>query len=560
MIADLDQSGSVELPAYDLCVVGSGPAGATLARELAGRGLRIAVLESGKRRPTRHGDRLRAVQSEGLRIKGYSRERVLGGASTTWAGLSSPLDPADMAPRDQLAGAGWPIAREELLPYYRRAGERYRFPALEAFGPDGIACLRERGEVHPSWRRLSEKVFLAASEPQDFGREWLDTYAGSSVDLWLDATVTALEGRRERIEGARLRTSGGREHVLRAGAFVLATGGIENARLLLASRAAWPEGLGNDHDQVGRCFMNHPKDYFGLLHFARPVGDLPYYFGCLRQGFAGYGGLRLSEEEQARRGLLNCYVRLEPLFPWTDDPGVESLVTLVKRSRALFARWKARHADDVVTLRDYSETGDDSELQNERRGSLAWLGLLARIASSPRRVTQYLYYRLTRAKPRVSAARLRNFMEMEPHPENRVVLGDERDPYGQPLALVRHAPTELDRRSLIALHEVLAEELEQTGVGRLESGLAQADPWPITQDASHHMGTTRMGRDPRSSVVDPDLRVHGVENLWCAGASVFPTSGCANPTFTIVALSIRLAEHLAGRLGAGAPAGAEARP
>jgi choline dehydrogenase-like flavoprotein len=116
---------------------------------------------------------------------------------------------------------------------------------------------------------------------------------------------------------------------------------------------------------------------------------------------------------------------------------------------------------------------------------------------------------------------------------------------------VSHAPTELDRRSLLALHERLASEFERAGLGRLESDLAAAEPWPIDQDASHHMGTTRMGDDPATSVVDRDLRVHSLENLWCAGASVFPTSGCANPTFTIVALSIRLARHLRARLAAG---------
>jgi len=109
---------------------------------------------------------------------------------------------------------------------------------------------------------------------------------------------------------------------------------------------------------------------------------------------------------------------------------------------------------------------------------------------------------------------------------------------------VRHRCTELDRRSLLALHEALAKELEETGVGRLESDLARAGEWPITQDASHHLGTTRMGADPRASVVTPDLCLHSVPNLYLAGASVVPTSGCANPTFTIVALSIRLAEHL----------------
>jgi choline dehydrogenase-like flavoprotein len=139
-------------------------------------------------------------------------------------------------------------------------------------------------------------------------------------------------------------------------------------------------------------------------------------------------------------------------------------------------------------------------------------------------------------------------MEMEPDPENRVTLAADLDPYGQPVPLVRHRSSELGRRSLIALHAALGEELERCAIGRLESDLASADPWPIDQDASHHMGTTRMGTDPRSSVVDPDLRLHAVPNVFLAGASVFPTSGCANPTFTIVALSIRLARHLQGVL------------
>jgi choline dehydrogenase-like flavoprotein len=135
-------------------------------------------------------------------------------------------------------------------------------------------------------------------------------------------------------------------------------------------------------------------------------------------------------------------------------------------------------------------------------------------------------------------------MEMEPDPENRVTLSDALDANGVPVPRVAHRCTELDRRSLVALHEELGRELESTGVGRLESDLATADPWPVDQDASHHMGTTRMGTDPATSVVDPDLRLHTIGNVWCAGASVFPTSGCANPTLTIVALSIRLARHL----------------
>jgi choline dehydrogenase-like flavoprotein len=544
MIADLDATEG-ELPEYDLCVIGSGPAGMTVAAELAGSGLRIAVLESGLARPTRHGDRLREVESEGIHVKAYSRERVLGGASTTWAGLSSPLDESDMQERPFLRSSGWPIPRAELCALYAEAAERYRFPALPLFEPTGFGALRARGDLQPTWQGLEEKVFLAADEPQDFGREWRHVCAAADADLWLDATVLALEVDGGRVSGARVRTRGGRERRVAARAYVLATGGIENARLLLAS------DIGGD--QVGRWLMNHPKNYYGCVRLREPVRELPYYFGCLHQGFAGYAGLRLPTAVQAQRGLLNSYVRLEPLFPWSDNDGVESLVLFVKHSKLLFTFWKKRHRDEVVELRDYSETGDDSDLSNQRRTLLGWAGLGFRVLRHLPSVTRYVLARVSRRRPRVTRARVRNFMEMEPDPENRVTLSSTtRDPYDRPLPVVRHRPSALDRRSMIAVHEALARELERTGIGTLEGPLAELDPWPIDQDASHHMGTTRMGTERATSVVDVTLRVHGVRNLFVAGASVFPTSGCANPTFTIVALSIRLARHLRAELAEGA--------
>lgn len=557
MIVDLD-AGTGELPEYDLCIVGSGPAGATVAQELVGSGLRICVLESGREKPTAHGDRLREVVSEGIHIKDWSRERVLGGASTSWAGLSSPLDRTDMGPRPWLDQPGWPIEREELLPYYEKAAAGYRFPPLAHFSAEGFGALRRKGDRQPAWSAVEEKVFLAADEPQDFSKECRATLEGEAVDCYLDATVVELRTKDggPRVQTALLRTRGGRELELRARAFVIATGGLENARLLLASTDRHPVGLGNEHDQVGRYLMNHPKNYGGILTFAEPVEELPYYFGCLYQGFAGYAGFRLSEEELEQRGLLNAYVRLEPLFPWSDNPGIEALVALVKRSKFFFGRWKKRQRGKIVALRDYSETGDDSEVQNARKRFFDWLGLVGTILLHLPGVVQYAWFRtVAKQRPKIRRARLRNFMEMEPDPENRVLLAEERDPYGSPRALVRHRPSERDKRSLVELHAVLAEELSANGLGSLSSDLEDADPWPIDQDASHHMGTTRMGTDPVRSVVDPSGRLHGVENVYLAGASVFPTSGCANPTFTIVALSIRLAEHLRRTLS---PSAAEA--
>jgi hypothetical protein len=319
---------------------------------------------------------------------------------------------------------------------------------------------------------------------------------------------------------------------------------------LLASRDLCAAGLGNEHDQVGRHLMNHPKNYHGIIRLARPVHELPWLFGCLHGGFAGYAGLRLPDATLRERALLNAYVRFEPLFPWSSNLGVEALVTLVKRSGGLFTRWKSKRRDEVVTLRDYSETGDDSDLANTRLTAGRVCKLLGIVVLNAVPVTRYAWSRLREGRaPRIQRVRLRNFMEMEPHPDNRVTMAEERDVNGQPLPRVTHACTALDRRSLISLHEILAMEVERTGFGRLVSELDDEPPWPIDQDASHHMGTTRMGRDPATSVVDLHSRLHTVENVWIAGASVFPTSGCANPTFTLVALAIRLARRLRTVLG-----------
>lgn len=534
----------------DVCIVGSGPAGGTLAAELEGSGLRVVVLESGRAKVTARGDRLRAVESEGLFIKEYSRERVLGGASTTWAGLSSPLDPTDLGERPWVPHAeAWPIPADELQAGYDAAAARYAFPEAGAYLSGGFDRFASDGDLRPEWGDLEEKVFLARDDPQNFGKVLRPIADRDGVDVWLDATVQrVLVDAVGAARGVLVRTSKGVEFELNAPTVVLATGGIENARMLLLSEGGDGVALGNTHDRVGRYFMNHPKNYGGVLHLAKPVEELPYFFGCLYQGFAGYAGLRLREELQAERQLLNSYVRFEPLFPWSDNEGVESLVLLVKRSGALFRFWKRSKRDQVVEIVDYSETGDDSDLQNQRKDAFDWFKVVGNVVFNLPSVLSYAWFRaIARKRPKVKRARLRNFMEMEPDPDNRVVLSETVDDDGRPLPKIISRCTELDRRSMLAVQEVLGAEVERLGLGRLESDLTLDDPWPIDQDASHHVGTTRMGLDPRTSVVDPNLQVHGVPGLYCAGGSVFPTSGCANPTMTIVALSVRLAGHLRAR-------------
>jgi choline dehydrogenase-like flavoprotein len=199
-----------------------------------------------------------------------------------------------------------------------------------------------------------------------------------------------------------------------------------------------------------------------------------------------------------------------------------------------------------VSLRDYAETGDDSDRKNKRKSKADYLRMLGSIAANAPSVGQYLYHRIFDSSAvKISTVHVRNFMEMAPDPKNRVTLSEKRDAYGIRVPFVEHRPGELDCRSVVAVHQALMRETKRMGWGTFVSDLSSdREPWPIDLDASHHMGATRMGNDPATSVVNGDCRLHFSPNVYVAGASVLPTSGNANPTFTLVALAIRLARHL----------------
>lgn len=363
--------------------------------------------------------------------------------------------------------SGWPISYADLDPYYLRAGQAVGVrdhAAHDGCEADAAAALLRSDAVVPT-------VFHTLTEAaRDFGRALRATIeAADGVDALLDAHVVGLERSGRAVSRVRVRGAAG-ELAVRARDVVIATGGIENARMLLLS------GIGNQHDQVGRYFMDHPKAKVGVVETYHPL-DMSSWRG-LSEDAPVWVGLKLSDEVQREERVLNSYVFLAPAF----------------------------------------------ERDIPRR--------LLRRALSPRRC-------------RILA--VRNYMEQEPDPENRVVLGGDLDPVGQARASVRWTLGERDRRTMMVLHRVLRRELQRAGVGELDSPLLHGGEFPAFQDASHHMGTTRMGRDPRTSVVDPDCRVHDMDNLFVAGSSVFPTSGYANPTATIAALAVRLADHLKSR-------------
>jgi len=554
MIFEVSQVPEKNNALYDVCIIGSGPAGATLANILAESELRVCVLESGEFKPHDFYDALRDVDSEGIYIKPYSRERVVGGASTTWSALSSPLDHIDFKKRSWVKYSGWPIGLKELEPYYREASKRFRFPSFDHFYNSEWMNLSEDLKYSFVWENLVEKTFIAPETPQNFADEFNNVYKQKDVDLIYGCTVTSLNGNGETgaAEVAVVMNRQKDSYQIKAKVFVIACGGIENARLLLNSHFACKEGLGNDKDQVGRYFMNHLKNNYGFIKPRRSLQNLPGYFGFLSfsNQYAAYKGLRLNEAIQEKEYLLNSYIRFQPVYNWSERQSIEALMYFIKRSKLLFRAMKTMKGKDIMVLRDYTETGDDTDIMNERKSFKKKIKMLLSIASDFPLVADYVYHLLFEKKaPRVLAINLRNFMEMEPLPENRVLLGSRLDVFGMRLPFVIHNPSELDKRSMASVHAFFAQEKQTLKLGSFHSRLDEdTAPWPIDYDASHHMGSTRMGHDVLTSVVNSDCRLHYSPNVYVAGSSVFPTSGNANPTYTLVALSIRLGEHLISKL------------
>jgi choline dehydrogenase-like flavoprotein len=500
---DVDEGDTISA---DLCIVGAGPAGLTLADRLISAGLDIVVLESGgdawDERTQALADGL--LTGERFRFNGAevtpatSRLRQLGGTSNHWTGQCRPLDPHDFEVRDAVAHSGWPITFDELAPYYRRAA---------------ASCDLATDEWDASWWSTTtamplltdgdplRTVVFQFSPPTRFGPALRPNLAAAgSVDVYLRANVTSIVTTADgsSVERMKVATLAGQHWSVEASRFVLAVGGIETPRLLLASDGQASAGVGNGNDLVGRYFMDHPHSIAGRVQFATPAEAWAFYTIGSRRLPGGkeelaWGGLGPSADEQTRAGIGNASVQL-----WSGLEGPPR---------------------------------DDRDLET---GAADAVGQLLN-ASPPAPTTAVMSVRT----------------EQRPNPDSRVTLGDDRDELGMRRVVVDWQVTDADRETLRRTIEIVGRRLGALGLARVEvdpSGRA-IEGWPV-EIGNHHMGTTRMAADPADGVVDADCRLHEVDNLYVCSSAVFPTSGMANPTLTIVALAHRLADHLRGRSSA----------
>ncbi|HYH38578.1 MAG TPA: GMC family oxidoreductase [Azospirillum sp.] len=506
----------------DICIVGAGAAGITLALEFDGTPLRVALLEAGNRTFSRRGQSHYAGTCSGVLLPPptVSRLRFLGGSTNRWAGLCRPLDPLDFERRDWIPDSGWPIGERDLHPYYARAAARIGLPNAR-FDAESWAAEDGRLVLPLSPDRFRTGVTQVV--PTRFGEAHRPALARSqNVRCHLDTSVVdiVVGAHDDVVHEVAAVTTGGRRLRVRARVFVLACGGVENARLLLNADRVRPAGLGNGHGHVGRWFMEHRVSWPGLIEPQGPKAALWFYS---RHALAGggpciEGSLRLAPELARREGLLNTHFSLEP-FSKAYSRGGRSWVVL---------RDGLRHA-----LRGGDMVGDVGyHLRNIARD----IDCLAE-----NRVRKLFGIDRDPGRWLIKAE-----VEQAPTPDSRVTLTREVDALGLRRVDLHWRTGALDRFSVRRAIELLGEDLERLGIGRArvvmdvdEERWSRFDHW-----GNHHCGTTRMSASPRDGVVDPNGRVHELANLYVAGNSVFPTEGTAPPTFTTVALSIRLAEHL----------------
>jgi choline dehydrogenase-like flavoprotein len=536
MFSDARSFASGSVLDADICVIGAGAAGITLCREFIGRREKIVLLEGGG---TDFSKSLKALPSifrrhvlEEQALAGgsnagdayyplrFTRVRSFGGSSLAWQGhglQARPLDAIDFEAREQLPLHGWPFSRDDLDPYYRRAQSICN---LGPYAYEADAWV-DGGHGH----RLPLDRSVVASEIVQFGREssfnrfQKELSSSNNIDVIVHATAVELVSKAGGVEHVACATLAGNHFKVRAGTVILAAGGIENARLLLVSTGENPRGLGNTNDLVGRYFMEHFDVEAGFL-LPPATFDVPSLY--LRQNggrsFDFQAMLRLSDEVIAREGLLNTILRIRPTYPSAMRPALRS-ARVIRR---------AVHFGVPVP---------------------GFLTHAARIAAGARDV---LGHQLAKRRGRkADILRIDVMAEQEPNPDSRVKLGSKRDRLGLPVTVLDWQKTEHDLYSMRRTLEIFAEAFRQSGLGTLETMLDPAAPAPAMFGNWHHLGTTRMHRDPVKGVVDEHCRVHDVPNLYLAGSSVFPTGGYANPTLTIVALALRLADRL--KSGAYAP-------
>jgi choline dehydrogenase-like flavoprotein len=522
MIADLNEATDPVLLTVDLCIVGAGAAGLAIASEMANFPLTVAVAESGGLDFEPPTQALYDVDISGLPHPGSTqgRFRVCGGSTTMWGGQALPLMPLDFERREWIPHSGWPISYDELQPFYQRA---CRFLQVDGMNFD-TDLFSHLGIRPPAFDASRLWYHFSKWSPQPSVREeCLPALRQSrNCTLLLHANVTeiVLDQTSQHVTHVEVQSLGGRRATIHARTYVLCVGGIETARLLLANRKQHPDGIGNEHDLVGRFFQDHPSAFVGCLNTSSPARAQQLLNVFHKRGLKYSVRSTATPQWQHQNQTLN--ISMGTTFV-QEDPTLQNV-------------------KDIYTALRLRRFGED------------FAGKVVRTILHPSAAISPAYHFLAHGRSFAPGARMLIGItsEQQPNPHSRILLSDKLDALGVPRGNVCWKLTDLTLRTIRKFAAMLQEEFRRAEIAEIE-----LEPWVAADSADwtshindqfHHIGTTRMSDSPHSGVVDRDLRVHSVPNLFIASSAVFPTSGHSNPTLTILALCMRLADRLKRQL------------
>jgi choline dehydrogenase-like flavoprotein len=528
-------------------VVGAGPAGIVQALELRRHGIEVTMLAGGSdgfnaefqaladaeiADPRRHAPMQIAVR------------RALGGTSLLWGGRCVPFDDIDFADRPHVPLGGWPIGHDEIRPWYD-IGMRYLNAGAKEFSAP-IPSLGAMADCRiDRLERWSEQRNL-----RQLHADALERDPGLKIILGAVATGIEIDPVTGLAKGLTVCLLSGQRMTMRARAIVLACGGLETTRLMLAAQMTQPRLFGSAEGMLGRVYMAHFEGRIADIVFTPAMPDDAFDFFIDASDRYARRRITINAETQQRCGLLN-------MAAWPDNPLLsrpEHQSAILSLAYLSLATPGLGHSLEPEAIRrkylEHGVTDIGRHLGN----------ILAGLPEAAREATRFLFRRYVK-KPRLPGFFIRNkarryaffyHAEQAPNPASTVGLGDARDALGMPRLKIDLRYSELDATSVVAAHDIIDRDLRQAGLGHLEHHFPEeeraARVWDQMTDGYHQIGTIRMAANAAQGVVDGNCRVYGAANLFVAGSAVFPTSGQANPTLLITALSARLADHIARRV------------
>lgn len=505
----------------DICIIGAGAAGITLAREFIGTGVSVCLLESGGLEFDFETQSLYQGAMPGYNNYPLdaSRLRFFGGTTNHWNGNIWPMFPDDFQQRDWIPDSGWPIVRSDLDAYYPKAAKVVELKGPDKWEPDQMKEYLQGIFFDPRLldNKKLDRCLFQHSPPTRFGTTYRkELEEADTVHTYLYANAVGFNAGKgaESVTSVPVKCLNGKKHTVKARYYVLAAGAIESARLLLASSDQEPAGLGNQNDLVGRYFGDHPMARIGKIVFTDVEGGLAVPKAGQKLGIRGL--LTLSTDALSEYKLPRFVGMLSPISGSTSKQAVKRFVDSSKRA------W-AEDEDFSVKLGEVASAF--GEMSDELWQIHGWSD--------------------------IEGAYLDVVVEQLPCPDSRVTLDTEVDALGLRRAKLDWRFLPEQEQATKAAFQLMAEQIGASGLGRMQItekfNFKKIEAF-LFQSSFHHLGTTRMSNDPATGVVDANCRMHSVSNLYVAGSAVFPTTGVTNPTLTIVALTLKLADHLKSAL------------